>query len=187
MIMKGYVFLFCLQVLCFSGLLLYYRKKIKQALNGKEIEAEIRSLIVAFNRNADRNIRLLEDRITQMKALFREMSQSRAWSEEKVLSRKIQKSPSSGVSQTKPVKKKPPSTPLVRAVLPPKAKEKNRPDIQKKEQNLVQHLEENARQRFEDLTLREKVRYLNKQNTGEWEIAKRLNLSVSEVTFFIRQ
>ena len=187
MTVKGYVFLFCLQVLCFSGLLIYYRKKMKQALNGKEIETEIRSLIVAFNRNADRNIRLLEDRITQMKALFKEMKQLRTSSPEIVAPKKTQKSSPSEDSRTKLVKKSLLPTPAVRAVPSPRTKEKNRSAILKKEQNLVHYLEKNVRQRFEDLSLREKVRYLKKQNTGEWEIAKRLNLSVSEVTFFIRQ
>lgn len=147
------------------------RKKIDKALSLKEVENNLNELVIAFNRNAEINIRLFEDKKVVMEHLIKKANE--VLKQYQFLNSKksfFEQKKSSSVEEEKNEK-----------IFSQKLQKKNK----KTTKIVVEKNKKNFLPKKKLQTDREKIFFLMRCDFSDREIAKKLNLPLSEVKLVI--
>ncbi len=171
-----YLTLFLIQFFFCTLLYLFFKRKFEKVISSDTIKNEIDSLIIAFNRNAEDNITILDNRISLLKNLITQVD------EKTTTLNLLQKNDQN--------KKKLLSSEIIDVDLGPN-KKKKRQTLKKTKTTITQQHKANEKisklliqkdkKDFEGLEIIEKVRLLKKRNKSIKEIAMELDISQSEV------
>jgi hypothetical protein len=164
-----YVFLFLLQSAFTVLLFLYFRNKFYKAVSLEKGKNEIENLITTFNRYADRNLSMFEERLNEYKELHVEFDNKlKIYHKLKLykLEEKAVKKPDK--STTLPRKKKP----------------------QRRDTRIVSYLSEITKaehdKQFDSFSPKEKIDFLIENNFSDTMIAKKLDMSIDEIKLIRR-
>ncbi len=183
-------FIFCL------ALFLYFRERMNRHVSGTEWKQEMGTLITLFNRNADEQISLLDDRIRQFHEIknsleleiseYKKLSLMGPRNEKKVLVR--EEKPDS--EKTRTVKK--PERLETLSVVPRGEAGQLRLELAEsgmddREDRIRSYLGQKEDEGFEELNLSEKIRFLHRRRFSERAIAVKLGVSLDEIQLAIQK
>ena len=156
-------------------LYLVFKKKIDKAISSEALKDEIDALIVAFNRNAESNINILENRTQAVKELIKRLDEKIATAHLKEQSEQKRK------KLLQPADLMDGSAGKKKAAAKKTTLKRGPPAATKANENILSLLAKKDEIDFAQLDTTQKVRFLKSQNKSDKEIAQRLNISQSEV------
>ena len=171
-----YLTLFLIQSFFCTLLYLFFKRKFEKVISSDSVKNEINSLIIAFNRNADSNITILENRINTLKNLLtqaeKKINTLRLLEENEQNKKKLLVSDMIDVASGPNEKKTKQTLKKIKT---------NDNQLSKANKKIVKLLAQKDKTDFKELELIEKVRLLKKKKKSIKEIARELELSQSEV------
>lgn len=177
LILITFNFIFCLCVF------LYFRERMNRVTSGEAWKEEMTALITLFNRNADEQIQVLDDRIRQIRELQASLSSDFVENKKREIS-----APRAAVTPASPTEARSPlrDTPKVETLSIPKSNLQeevivSESDPYRRQDRLKDYLEQKGDEVFEQLNLSEKIRFLHRRQQPEQAIARKLGVSLMEI------
>ncbi|HMA99408.1 MAG TPA: hypothetical protein VKS21_00340 [Spirochaetota bacterium] len=174
-----YLIIILLQILFSFFLFVFFKKRITKAIAGEKVKDELRNLIIDFNQYAERNLTLLEDRKKQIIDELQAVEKRIARQKEKLFfEQKVNLSETVSPKNKKHNRKK--QKPAVGS-----AGRSGKSRVQKP-LSLKNYFNSPNSSDYDKLSLPEKIRYLKKQQKSDKLIAKKLQLSLSEIKMIMK-
>ena len=184
-----YFLIIIFQLIVNFGFLFFFKNKIKKEIFTQDIKNELDLLIISFNKYADRNISLIEDKIEESKEMIKIIEEKldkkkkehflkEEFFNKKSKQKKLDKQNNSTISIFNHQKKD-------KETLQHSSVQKAYQGISNLKTpsiSLENYLEEKEQESFRKMTLEEKLSYYKKKNIPNREIAKKLNLSIDEIS-----
>ncbi len=179
-----YFLIIIFQLIVNFGFLFFFKNKIKKEILTQDIKNELDLLIISFNKYADRNISLIEDKIEENKKIVKiieeklNIKKKEYFLKGEFVNKKLNKQNNSTISifnDQKKDKKELQDSSVQKAY-------RGVSNLKTSSISLKNYLEEKEQESFHKMTLEEKLFYFKKKNISNREIAKKLNLSIDEIS-----
>ena len=188
-------FIIFLQMFFNVFLIFFYKKKLAHKVFLKEAKDEINDLIVSFNEYAHRNISIIEDRVVEARELVGVLEKNKISSTQKdllLLEKNLETEKNSRkkkVQKTSFNKKRPDASKqkiLEKNIAPLLSYTPRKEELYKhtSQAGIENYFEEKIQERVAKMSVEEKCLYYKKKKMSDVEIAKKLNLSLGEISLF---